>query len=86
MNQSTVSGKWKEIKGEFLKTWGKVSGDEADRTQGNVESLAGLLEQKYGIAKEEGTKKLKEMFARFEGASSDAANAKIDTAKEQLKN
>ena len=81
MNNSTVSGKWKEIKGEVMKTWGELTSDEVDRTQGNATSLIGLIEQKFGLAKEEATKKINELLSKH----SDQVNTKIDSAKSSLR-
>ena len=81
MNNSTVSGKWKEIKGEVMKTWGELTSDEVDRTQGNATSLIGLIEQKFGLAKEAATKKINELLSKH----SDPVNTKIDSAKSSLR-
>ncbi len=73
MNSSILSGKWKEIKGEIQKTWGELTSDELDRTQGNATSLIGLVEQKFGMAKEEASKKINELLARYTGEASATA-------------
>jgi uncharacterized protein YjbJ (UPF0337 family) len=92
MNNSILSGKWKEIKGEVMKTWGELTADEVDRTQGNAKSLIGLLEQKFGMAKDEASKKINDLIGRYhrEGDAkvdtlSDKVNTKIDHAKDALK-
>ena len=86
MNSSTLSGKWKEIKGEVMKTWGELTSDEVDRTEGNAKSLLiGLLEQKFGMAKDEASKKINELFAKHSDQVSDKINGKIDQAKDAIK-
>ena len=57
-NQETIQGKWLEIKGEVLKSWGKITNDEIDKTKGDAMAIAGLVQQKYGEGKEEFQKKL----------------------------
>jgi len=37
-------------KGDLQKTWGKITGDEFEKTKGNVQEIAGLVQQKYGMA------------------------------------
>jgi uncharacterized protein YjbJ (UPF0337 family) len=81
MNNSILSGKWTEIKGEVLKTWGDLTSDEVDRTEGNAKSLIGLLEQKFGMAKDEASKRIHELFAKH----SDEVNDKIDQAKDVVR-
>jgi len=81
MNNSILSGKWKEIKGEVMKTWGDLTSDEVDRTQGNAQSLVGLLEQKFGMAKDEATRRINDLIAKH----SDQINSKIDQAKDTVR-
>lgn len=35
-NENTIKGKWLEIKGEIQKSWGKLTDDEIDKTQGDL--------------------------------------------------
>ena len=51
MNEQTVKGAWREIKGEIQQMWGKLTGEELDRAEGNMGSVAGMIQQKYGHAK-----------------------------------
>lgn len=84
MNQTTLTGKWKEIKGEVLKSWGELTDDEVDKTQGNVDSLIGLLQQKFGIAKEDASHKLDEIVSRYETKTEKAGDTIADRANEQI--
>ncbi len=72
MNESVISGKWKEIKGEIKKTWGNLTDDEIDQAQGNVESLAGTIQKKFGLAKEEASERLNKIFRKFDSDDSEA--------------
>jgi uncharacterized protein YjbJ (UPF0337 family) len=65
MNQDTVMGKWKEIKGEISRTWANLNKDEIKHVKGDLTELAGTIQEKYGEAKEEVTKKLSEIVNRF---------------------
>ena len=80
-NQDQIEGKWKEIKGDIRKKWGQLTENDVEATRGNLHSLVGVLQQKFGLAKEEATKHLNEITARY----SDKANTKIDQTKEQIK-
>ena len=81
INENVISGKWNEIKGEIQKSWGKLTGDEVESTKGNVSAIAGLLEQKYGIAKEEASHKLSELYKKF----GHSASNKTETVKQGLR-
>ena len=92
INQDTLSGKWKEIKGEITRKWGQLRESDLDETKGNAESLTGLLQQKLGLAKDEASRQLSDIAARYENEGSqtqhniaDKANAKIDEWKDKLR-
>lgn len=62
MNENKADGKWTEIKGEIQQMWGKLTGDELDRTKGNLTAIGGLIEQRYGEAKDAVSEKLNQIF------------------------
>lgn len=53
MNRDILKGKWHQFKGEAQRQWGKLTNDELDQIDGNAEKLAGLLQERYGWAREE---------------------------------
>jgi uncharacterized protein YjbJ (UPF0337 family) len=60
MNWDQVEGKWLELKGRFGEKWGKLTDDDLATIAGKRDKLAGLLQQKYGIAKENAEKQITE--------------------------
>lgn len=64
MNWDIVEGNWKQLKGSVLDQWGKLTNDDVDRVNGNREKLSGVLQEKYGIAKDEAEAKLAEWEAK----------------------
>lgn len=66
-----MEGKWTEIKGDIIRAWGKVTGDELDQVKGDAVKVAGLIQQKYGIAKEEAVQKLNDLVDRHSDNSSE---------------
>jgi len=52
-NWEQIAGKWKQIRGEAKKRWGKLTDDELMQVNGDREILAGRIQEKYGIAKKE---------------------------------
>ena len=65
MNNNIFEGKWDEFKGEVRKVWGKITGDELESTKGDVESISGLIQQKYGHTKEEVSQRLTDIKDRY---------------------
>ncbi|WP_349630199.1 CsbD family protein [Methylophaga pinxianii] len=53
MNKDIAEGKWTKFKGQLRENWGKLTDDEIEETKGNAQQLAGLLQERYGLAKDE---------------------------------
>lgn len=86
MNKDIAQGKWTQLKGEIQKTWGKITGDELDKTKGDMKSIAGLVQERYGLAKDEADKKLSEISNRYGEKTSDfveKSKNKIDQSNEK---
>ncbi|WP_020399573.1 CsbD family protein [Kordiimonas gwangyangensis] len=60
MNKDVVKGKWKQLKGEAQKQWGKLTDDELDQIEGDATKLAGLIQERYGKSKEIAEKEVEE--------------------------
>jgi uncharacterized protein YjbJ (UPF0337 family) len=67
MNEDILKGKWKEIKGEVKVKWGKLTDDDLAQVEGNTEKLLGLLQQKYGYAKDKADQEYKDFIGRYKG-------------------
>ena len=64
-----MKGYWNELKGEALKTWGKLTHDELDQIAGDATKLQGLLQQKYGHSIEEARKEVEELQDKYDNLS-----------------
>jgi uncharacterized protein YjbJ (UPF0337 family) len=53
MNWDRIEGQWKQRRGKAVHRWGKVMNDELAAIAGKHEQLVGILQEKYGVAKEE---------------------------------
>src|SRR5660398_225062 len=69
MNEDVLKGKWKEIKGGVKAKWGKLTDDDLTQVEGNKEQLLGLLQQKYGYAKDKAEQEYKDFIVRYKGKS-----------------
>ena len=61
MNQDVWEGRWKQVKGKVKAAWGELTDDEIDKTEGNSDQLAGLLQERYGLSKEEAKKQIDQL-------------------------
>ena len=59
MNADILKGQWKEIKGEAKQKWGKLTDDDLAQVGGKEEQLLGLLQKRYGYAKEKAEEEYK---------------------------
>jgi uncharacterized protein YjbJ (UPF0337 family) len=64
MNKDTAGGTFKQLKGKIKQQWGKLTDDEIDQMEGNAEILAGKLQERYGLAKDDAEKQAREFRAR----------------------
>ncbi len=64
MNWDRVEGNWKQIKGTVKAQWGKLTDDELDVIAGRRDELAGKIQERYGIAKDEAERQLKDWESR----------------------
>ncbi|MES2801417.1 MAG: CsbD family protein [Bdellovibrionota bacterium] len=81
INQEIVNGKWLEIKGEVQKVWGNITADEIEQTKGDVNSIAGIVLQKYGEEKE----KFMDKFNLIVESLRTEKTAAIENVKQTLK-
>jgi uncharacterized protein YjbJ (UPF0337 family) len=52
MNWDQIEGKWKEMACGVREHWGKLTDDELTMIGGKRDRLAGIIQKKYGLAKE----------------------------------
>jgi uncharacterized protein YjbJ (UPF0337 family) len=63
MKWDQIKGNWKEFSGKLKERWGKLTDDELSVAAGHRDQLLGLLQQKYGLAKERAEEEV-ERFTR----------------------
>jgi uncharacterized protein YjbJ (UPF0337 family) len=63
MNQDILEGKWTQLKGRVKEQWGKLTDDDLDRIAGKSEQLVGMIQERYGIAREEAQRQVDALFA-----------------------
>jgi uncharacterized protein YjbJ (UPF0337 family) len=60
MNCDQIEGKWKQVKGSVRKQWGELTDDDLTKMAGSRDKFVGVLQERYGIAKEEAQKRADE--------------------------
>jgi uncharacterized protein YjbJ (UPF0337 family) len=65
INTDILAGKWKQAKGEIQRQWGKLTNDDLDVIEGNHEKLVGLVQERYGYAREEAEREVNHFLERY---------------------
>lgn len=63
MNWDQMQGQWQQLKGKVRETWGRLTDDDLDVIGGKRDQLVGVLQQRYGQAKDE----VERQVSEFEG-------------------
>jgi len=58
MNWDRIEGNWKQVKGKVKAQWGKLTDDDLDVIAGRRDQLSGVIQERYGVAKDEAEKQL----------------------------
>lgn len=60
MNEDRIKGQWKQLVGTLKEKWGKLTDDDLTVAEGNRDYLVGRLQERYGIAKDEAERQVRE--------------------------
>lgn len=64
MTSDVIKGKWKQFKGEIQKQWGELTDDDLDKIDGDRTKLEGLIQERYGLKKNEVQRKIDEFITK----------------------
>lgn len=65
MNWDRIEGGWKQMTGKVKEQWGKLTDDDLTEVAGKRDQLAGKIQARYGIAKEEAERQLDDFANRL---------------------
>jgi uncharacterized protein YjbJ (UPF0337 family) len=75
MNADVLKGQWHQLKGEVKSQWGKLTDDDLDKISGESERLIGLLQERYGYARDKAESEY-QRWSTAEGTSWTATKSK----------
>jgi uncharacterized protein YjbJ (UPF0337 family) len=61
----TIAGQWKQYSGKVKQQWGKLTDDELMEVNGDREILAGKIQEKYGITRDQAHKQVDDWFDKL---------------------
>ncbi len=62
MNPDELKEKWNQIKNKLREKWSKLTDDDWTQSHGDKDKLVGKIQQRYGVAKEQAEKELRDFF------------------------
>jgi uncharacterized protein YjbJ (UPF0337 family) len=65
MNRDILEGKWKQVRGQMKQWWGQLTDDDLDRVDGKRDKLVGLLQEKYGYARDKAEEEIDRRLNQF---------------------
>jgi uncharacterized protein YjbJ (UPF0337 family) len=65
MNWDRIEGNWKQFAGKAKESWGKLTEDDIAVVNGKRDQLVGKIQNRYGIAKDEAEKQVKDWEAKL---------------------
>ena len=60
MNEDVLKGQWLQLTGKARAKWGKLTNDDLETIQGHTEQLVGRIQERYGVARAEAERQVKE--------------------------
>jgi uncharacterized protein YjbJ (UPF0337 family) len=66
MNWDRIEGQWSQLKGKTREQWGKLTDDDIDVVAGKRDQLAGKIQERYGVKKEEAEHQVSTWLRRAE--------------------
>jgi uncharacterized protein YjbJ (UPF0337 family) len=65
MNKDIIAGNWKQLVGKAKVQWGKLTDDDLAVIEGRQDELVGRIQERYGIARDEAERQVKEWRDRL---------------------
>jgi uncharacterized protein YjbJ (UPF0337 family) len=56
MNSDIAEGKWRQLKGSVKAKWGKLTDDDIQQVDGNLDKFIGKMQERYGMSRDEAEK------------------------------
>ena len=65
MNWDQIEGRWKQLRGDVKSNWGRLTDDDVNAVDGQRDKLVGLIQEAYGVEREEADRQIRNWFERL---------------------
>jgi uncharacterized protein YjbJ (UPF0337 family) len=66
MDWARVEGNWKQMRGRVKERWGKLTDDDLTVIAGRRDQLEGMIQERYGYAKERARREIEDWYHSME--------------------
>ncbi len=66
MNSTTLKGQLKQLTGKAKHEWGQLTQDDWLRIEGDFDRLAGAIQERYGVAREQAQEQIRSFMTKLE--------------------
>jgi uncharacterized protein YjbJ (UPF0337 family) len=80
MNPDIFAGRWKQMRGSLKSWWGRLTDDDFDRIGGYKDRLVGMLQEKYGYAREAAQREVEQRLREYNEEQANPKAGQFDTA------
>ena len=70
-----IQGNWKQLSGSVRHEWGKLTHNDVEQVKGDVEVLAGKIQERYGVTKAEAPKQIDQWASKFHAHQTDQSSS-----------
>ena len=65
LDTEVLKTKWKDVSHEVRNKWDSISEKELERVKGNMFAMVSLIQEKFGIPREDAIKKVEELLSKY---------------------
>ena len=73
--QNMLQGNWKQLSGRVHHEWGKLTHNDVEQVKGDVEVLAGKIQERYGVTEAEARKQIKQWVGKIQAQQAEQASS-----------
>lgn len=81
MNEDILKGNWTKLRGKIQKQWSHLTKDDVTAIDGDKKVLLGMLQEKYGITKEEAKDELSNFYKLISEEAESIKEGTLSTLK-----
>ncbi len=73
--QNRIQGNWKQLSGSVRQEWGKLTHNDVEQIKGDVEVLAGKIQDRYGVTEAEARKQIEQWASKFHAQQTEQSDS-----------